>query len=338
MKKSVIMVLALTALFGCSKMEQEVGVDVNGNPVGDVPVKLTGVIETVSTRGGDGVLNAIPDAGLVLDIFRANSNASSEYPSGEYNYQLGATLTTTGAINFAEPQKWNSNGAIKGSFIALYPKATGAIWTYTKSDRTITGTLDGSTDLLSSALVQGDKDDATLTLTLGHLLTKIEVNVQGNDGDDLPSVQTLWGDVTKIEIVDQPNAVTLELPAPGTEIGNQAALSTDVTTTNFELKAVDGTAASAVTVPAHGSPATFGYAMLAPKGSGSTITLRVYTESLAGSYKEVTTTAQAFEKGKGYIITLTFSIANGGGVSVGVSSGTSLDEWSGQGSTAYDVP
>jgi hypothetical protein len=342
MKKSVIMVLALTALFGCSKMEQEVGVDANGNPVGEVPVKLTGVIEGTASTRGDGVLNAIPSGGLDLDIFRVNSSDAGTYGS-EYDYQLDATMASSGAITFTESQKFNSNAAIKGSFIALYPKATGATWTYTPSGRTITGTLDGSTDLLSSALVQGDKDNATLTLTFGHLLTRIDVKVQGAENDDLPTVQSLWGKVKKIEVVGQPTAVTLTLPVPGTGIGNKAALTATTPTTDFELKAVGGTAASALTIPAYATnpTTTFGYAMLAPITTNTAIKLRVYTESLAAEstkYKEVTTTAQTFTAGLGYVITLTFSIANGGGVDVSVGAGTALTPWDGQPSMPYDVP
>jgi hypothetical protein len=338
MKKSVIMMLALTALFGCSKMEQEISVDATGNPVDGVPVKLTGMVEgTVDTRGA-GALNSIPTGGLALNIFRVNSNDGGTYGTA-YNAQLSANLAQTGgAITITPTQKFNPNPAVKSSFIALYPQTSVASWTYTPASRTITGTLDGSTDVLSSNVVQGDKNNPEIALPLAHLLTKIEVKVQAKNGDDLATVRTVWGKVKKIEVAGLPNTITLTLPTPVAGGVNSPATLTASGSVAFELKNATGAAAPALTIPAYNSPATFGYAMFLPVAATG-ITLNVYTESKAGSTPAYTAVAaaQAFVKGTGYVITLTFSISGAGGIDVDIDSGTTLGVWASGGTIGKDL-
>jgi hypothetical protein len=307
MKKSVIMVLALTALFGCSKMEQEVGVDVNGNPTGGVPVDLTGVIEgTASTRGG--VIDAIPTGGLELNLYRADATSVGTYSSGFA--AINGVLQQSGAIT-GHGQYWIQTGE-SSAFIAVYPRFT------SYSGGVISGTLDGSTDLMSSNLAQGDKTTSGgISLKLAHLLTKIEVEVIASATDDLSQTVNTWGSqVTSIDLLSQANNVALTLPSSFSVASFPAAATVSPTYTNsvdFALKNSDGTTAPAWTISKTG--ATFGYVMFAP-GTGKTLTFKVKTTGVTAG-RDVTVAAKDYVAGKRYKMIFTFS-AGGGGIGVAV--------------------
>jgi hypothetical protein len=310
MKKSVIMVLALTALFGCSKMEQEVGVDVNGNPVGGVPVQLTGVIEGTASTRGDGVVDAIPVAGLELSLYRADANASNTY-SGYVTAGINGTLQSSGAIGFDSgyEQTWDGDGN-KSSFIAVYPRPT----TYS-SGTTLTVPLDGSTDLMSSELAEGSKTAATISLKLKHLLVKAEVEVIASSAFQLSQTENTWGDeVTSIDLLTQENSVTLTLPTPVATPSGLTVSPVFSGSATFALTKSDGDPAPVWTMSQTG--ATFGYVMFAP-GTSKTLTFKVKTAKKPSGV-DVTVTAKTYVVGKRYKLTFTFT-PTGGGTGIGVS-------------------
>jgi hypothetical protein len=161
-------------------------------------------------------------------------------------------------------------------------------------------------------------------------LTKIEVKVQAKSGEDLNNVRNVWGKVKKIEVAGQPNAYTLQLPAPvaAPTATNNAATLTATGSVALELKNATGGTVGAIDLPA--TAASFGYAMFLPITTTAGITLNVYTESKTGStpaYTAVAVSNQAFAKSTGYVITLSFSISGANPIDVSVSAGTTLGTW-----------
>jgi hypothetical protein len=297
MKKSVIMVLALTALFGCSKMEQEVGVDANGNPIGGVPVKLTGVIETVSTRA-NGVVTSIPSGGLELSVFRANKVGTTPAYSGYSATPIAGVLATGGVITLSPTQSWSKELANKSSFIAIHHNGK-----FTYSSGILT--LDGHTDVMSSTLVEGDKDHPQISLKLKHLLARADVKVVTKSGETVDDVKFVWGEkVTGVELVGQNNSVTLTLPTP--QNGGNSALPTFSGASgnvDFALTTLAGDATAEVTL---NSTVTdpFGYVMFLPGTQELEFRVRT-TFNTTGSTASSASTL--FEAGKRYLITISLS-------------------------------
>jgi hypothetical protein len=307
MKKSIVMALVLTALSGCSEAEREVDVDANGNPIGRVPVQLTGVIETVDTRGA-GVIDAILGTGLQLDLFRANANASGAYTGYATTSSdvIKGTLQSSGAITFDtnHEQYWDGSGN-KSSFIAVYPRGL----TYNQSAKTLTGTLDGSTDLMSSELKEGSKAAATISLKLKHLLAKVEVKVSVAAG----AVAT-WGDKIKgIELIEQKNSVSLLLPTPVTPPANLTVTPTFSGTTGaYALTSASGAALGEVSLATSSTP--YGYVMFAPGTQELKFKVRTTNESTGVT---VSVASKNYQAGRGYTLIFTFT-PSGGGTGIGV--------------------
>jgi hypothetical protein len=319
MKKSVIMVLALTALFGCSKMEQEVGVDVNGNPVGGVPVQLTGIVETVSTRGA-GVISS--GSGLEVSLYRADADASNTY-SGYITTAIDGTLQSTGNITFdSGPQYWDGNGK-KSSFIAVYPRSL------TYNSGALTGTLDGSTDLMSSQLKEGDKStgNTSVGLVLSHLLAKVEVKVKVEK-----DAAVTWGNsLTKIELLEQKRSVSLSLPTPVTSPSNLTVTPTFSDATGaFTLTTAGGGATSNQSLTSVVSAAvSYGYVMFAP--ASQKLKFKVTTSSQEYTIFVPKDANKNYEAGHGYTVTFTFTPKGPNddpiGVEVTESTDSGIDSW-----------
>jgi hypothetical protein len=323
MKKSVIMMLALTALLGCSKMEQELGVDANGNPVGEVPVKLTGEIEAVSTRAPITSLSGIGGTGLDLHIFRANEVSGAFGTT--YTRSVEGNLASTGAITFGEAQAYLNNGDYS-KFIAVYPRY--ADGKYVAADATVEYTIDGTTDILASNVLSGKKTaPITAAFSFSHLLTQVKVKV-------LASTEGLsqdWGKVKSITIADKQIAALVKLPKPDASGSAVAEAKPAATGTALTVATTHADGADGLTIPHTGSGADYGYAMFLKGTTAETLTLNVVTENSETGGVTVTTAQQRiYTASTVFTITLTFTGSGaGGGITVDVDAGSEagLNNW-----------
>ena len=319
MKKIIFMVLAVTALSGCSKMEQISEDDSTG-----VSVKLYGVITDV-TRGA-GVITGKPS--LTFDVFRVDKRAvfSDGVATGSYEYPAtyadkidGSMTPSTGAISLRPEQKYSPVENIYTKFIGVYP--TGGA--YNSADRTVTyASLDGTTDVMISNTAEGNNEtQGGISLSFKHLLTRIDVKVKAklvtssteDKAAELLNVKTAWGNITHIAVKNKKTGAVVTLPAPNTSDDPIIAVSggaTDLPLTNK----LNGDV-----VPAPGTPLVlteapleFGYAMFVPSTGDEKLTLEVKTDgAFAAGIDAVTTSNLSYAAGKSYTITLLFSIDSG---------------------------
>jgi hypothetical protein len=335
MKKIILMMSAVTALAGCSKMEQITDGQIPENDGSGVPVQLHGVISADATRG-EGVITGTP--ALSFDVFRADMVSEGKYTT-TYAKKVGGTMTaTTGTITLNPKQYYSPNAALKTKFIGVYP-AGGAENLTTRTVTYTNAMLDGSTDIMASGLVEGYKGIVTNpSLTFNHLLTKVVVLVKAGSSDpgEIANIAAMWGDITKIALKDKNIGAVVTLPDPTT--GGAATIAASGTPADLALakKSTNNTAVSNITLT--GTAQEFGYAMFLPVTTAEKLTLLVNT-SAAYSTTPLPlpiTTAQTFEAGKSYTITLSFTVegttsANAsveisGGSAAGWSDGSPINE------------
>jgi hypothetical protein len=322
MKKNVFMYLAVTALLvSCSKVEVV-------EPASDaVPVELSGVLNTGAGTRGDGVIESTPAPGnlptedLTLSIFRADQ------PYGTaYNDPIGGTFTKDGAINMSPAQYYLVDANKKSRFIAVYPNSDNFV--YTKADRTLAYTIDGSTDIIASQVAEGGKGDAIEPLIFNHLLTQIRVKLVVNDVDaqndplteeQKNGISAQWGKITAITLADKAGTATVTLPNLTVSEGSEGAVVnplTDITLSNEDVLPLTTTHGQTDGYTLTATETEYGYAMFLPIGTDTPLTLDIKYADGTGT-AHATTVAQSFDAGKAYEIILKFNldgtVIDGGG-------------------------
>jgi hypothetical protein len=295
MKKNVFMYLAATALLvSCSKVEVV-------EPASDgVPVELSGVLNAGAGTRGDGVIGNIdtkPAVSLNLSVFRADQPYGTEYKD-----PIGGTFTTGGEIDMDPKQYYLADGDKKSKFIAVYPN-TGE---YSKTARTLNFTVDGTTDIIASQLVEGSKNAKISTpMAFRHLLTQIQVSVVADPtatDEEKAAISTqIFGKVSSIIIKNRAGTALVTLPAPTTDAGTEvdpivATLAGDLTL--FPTHGDTG----GLTIPTNDTPAPYGYTILAPV-TAEALTLEIET---AGGTKTRYTSPLTLNKGNAYAIKIIF--------------------------------
>jgi hypothetical protein len=348
MKKIIFMVLAVTALSGCSKLEQISEDDSTG-----VPVKLYGAITDV-TRG-DGVITGKP--ALDFDVFRVDKRAlfsegaatgSYEYPA-TYADKIGGSMTvTSGAITLTPTQSYSPVVGIYTKFIGVYPKNG----VYSSAGRTVTyASLDGTTDVMISNIAEGNNETEDIVLTFSHLLTRIEVKVKAKfsvaadskqkQAAELINIKTAWGNITHIAVRNKKTGVVVTLPHPS----SSAAPIPYATGAPADLPLTNKLNGDPVPTPGDplvltGEVQEFGYAMFVPSTTGENLTLEVKTDgSFAAGINAVTTKSLTYAAGTSYTITLLFSIGDGSApaLEAEVTAGTgNAGDWTPAGSEGND--
>ena len=342
MKKIIFTVLAVTALSGCSKLEQISEDDSTG-----VSVKLYGVITDV-TRGA-GVITGKPS--LTFDVFRVDKRAtfnedgvatgSYEYPATYADKIDGSMTPSTGAISLRPEQKYSPVDDISTKFIGVYP--TGGA--YNSADRTVTyASLDGTTDVMISNTAEGNNKTGSIGLTFSHLLTRIDVKVKAklvtssteDKAAELLNVKTAWGNITHIAVKNKKTGAVVTLPAPNTS--DDPIIATSGSATDLPLtNKFNGDVVPAPDTPLVLEEAVqeFGYAMFVPSTGDEKLTLEVKTDgAFAAGIDAVTTSNLTYAKGKSYTITLLFSIDSGNTpeLEADVTSEGSAGDWESTGS------
>jgi hypothetical protein len=300
MKKSMIMVLAVTALCGCLPEQTS---DATDNIYSDVPVELTGVISMGEETRGEGVIeNGIssnyPTKDLVVSIFRADEDASTDAYSGVYQKAVYGTFKSDGTFVMSPEQTYYANSNRSSKFIALYPMATREM--YNESEATVTYQIDGSTDIMTGNFVEGSKGAPIDTpMEFRHLLTQLKVKIEVDHEADLEVIRAGYGKIKGISIAGRRGQAVAYLPLPNR--------GDTVATIAFS----DGAALSVVTPYTAGvdipeNTMYYGYAMFVP--TEETLELTVVTERNDPGVTTVTLTAgTVYAAGESREVTLKFS-------------------------------
>jgi hypothetical protein len=320
MKKNVFMLLAVTALLlvGCSKMEQVYPVP--GGELSEVPVELSGVINA-GTRGAGPIAGINPSADLELSVFRADATSAMTYNT-TFPRKLDGTLTTTGSVTMSPKQYYLVDGTRYTKFIAVYPRV--ADEKHKADANTVEYTIDGTTDIMTSTVVQGNKATTPPpSLAFTHKLTQVRVKVIADGtADELTAIPGIWGKVTGITLTNKAVTALVTLPDPNS---GAASIAQKPSTTAAPLPLAT-THSSGLAIPTNGTAVEFGYAMFLPVSSAG-LELKITTETSGATPKTVTTDSTlSFVEGKVYTITIRFK-ASGGTEVVSVTGGGSMTEW-----------
>jgi hypothetical protein len=328
------MYLAVTALLfiGCTKMEQVYPVP--SGELSNVPVELSGAINDGGTRAvltGPVTGTTAPDD-LDLSVFRADQTTA--FPA-VYDDKFDATFKqgVAGTVEISPAQYYLIDASKSTKFIAVYPRVADA--QYVKNDKTVEYAINGTTDILASTLVTGSKGGPAGRMTFSHLLTQVQVKVLADPtltAPELAAIEGIWGKVTGITLTDKavPALVTLRAPSATTGVDASIAQKTPSTPTPLPLAHTGGD----LTIPINGTADDFGYAMFLPVTSG-TLTLNITTTKTGSTpVQKTTSTAQAFEAGKVYTITIRFKATGGpSGLVVTVAQTGELNDWTTGGNT-----
>jgi hypothetical protein len=309
MKQNALLLLALAAMFGCSKSDRLSDDDANG-----LSIQLSSRInDTGATRGGGVIEGNLPSKSLDVDIFHADMDEPE--PDGEYpdkwDEKIRGTLATTGKISLRDIKVYPADPGQKSRFAGVYPQGG----TYDKETWSVTyAALDGATDVMCSDIAEGYAGiTSDPLLTFSHLLTKIEVKLlaqdEENNTDAIEEIINAWGEITSITVKDKRTSAKVTLPVPDFEDPLTSAAGAIEATGKVGDGALplwtkagetpDPTLLTNAAVP-------FGYAMFVPTEVDGEETLTLTIAFADGRTETVVTPAQEFVAGTGYTITIAF--------------------------------
>lgn len=274
--------LAIAALAGCSKNENN-----GGEPIGG----STAIILSAGVPTGSIAPNtkAPIDAGstFTAGIAGWESNASVDYTQAVTWSSNAANISanaTAQSITLTPTQVYNADNAVKTYMKAWYPEGT-------RSGSTVTFTnTDGSVDAMLAPAISGSKNDRTnKTLAFAHKTTQLKFMVK--EGDGLAA-----------------NTTITSITVKNAELPTGFNLATDIVTyaSAADLTVAGITAGSLVIGTTPAGDAVGNPVMIKPI-TGNTVTLDVVTNN--ATYTGVTATIDTdtnFVVGKAYTITLTF--------------------------------
>lgn len=273
-----------------------------------VPIVLSAGMSVQSETRGSGMIDDGYTSDLPVNFFLLEQDGTSGlYPNySDYSAgtQLAATRTGgsgTTTVNFDSgseryyPVRETNN---KVKLVGWYPRVDGTAVTFSSGE--LTFTIDGSTDVMLTAEVEGSKavadkfSDAGKEFTFSHLLTQFRIKAYALDA----AAVTSWGNITDIQVKGQLPQCKVILPASVSFVGTAANLPLvrKVATTNADLT-------YPLTLPL--VAADCGYAMVPPVTSPTVLTLVVTT--VKGGTRDVPLTIQDYEESKAYVVSLKFT-------------------------------
>lgn len=261
-------------------------------------IRLGGQLTTmnVDTRGTGPITGVKPSQALSLNIYRADATSGTTY-GGTYTSNFTGTMAaTSGTITMNPLQYYLADVTRSTKLIALYPSGG----TYSSANKTVTyAALDGGTDIMCSAPVQGSRNTPMSAMTFSHMLTQVHVQVKAQNA----AAVAAWGNVTGITIAGKKTSVVVTLPNPTSGAASiaatGAATALPLTTPN------GGPASTSQTLTT--TAATYGYGMFLPVTTAGTLTFNI-TTAKGGTQTLTTATAQKFEAGKAYVMEITFNV------------------------------
>jgi hypothetical protein len=343
MKISIILLLAVMALTGCTSKEliwPDVVYADDNQPADEdgVPVKLNGVINTGAETRGDGVFTGtLPDNDLSVSIYRADNSSSdvvSGYPSSYAASVIDGTFDTSGNIEMSPTQYYLPGSPVRSTkFIAVYPGGG----TYNAASRTVELAVDGTTDILATNVVQGSKSSAASSMTFNHLLAQVVVQVVAG-GNNPADASVAWGKITGITISAKAGTATVTLPAPNsTSTAPAIALKASAPAPSaMTVKATHNDLPGGMTIPTAVDVSNpYGYALIVPSTNTDKLMFHVTTEKSGTAAQPVETIANIkYLAGTTHVITLTFSAGDAIDASVSLTGNGAIGPWDGTGTTS----
>jgi hypothetical protein len=319
MKKIIFMLLALTALYGCSKMEQ-VPEQIPDDD-SDLVIRLEGAINPVNpdSRAAEPVK---PESDMDLVVLRAIAYATGDSPTyTDYSSSSEATLKKSGAIEWVTALKYPVDGR-NTKLIGLYPR--GEVVFDDEGETTVTYKgFDGTTDIMcSTEFLEGSKGNKiTDKMIFDHILTQVQVYVQGESANTIDE----WGLITGITISGRAGDVKVTVLDPTSSkpvwTPSNFSLTDEKSLTVSPLPGVDGSFGM--------NKVLYGVTMLLPIEDDE-LEFKVTTQ-WGGTKTLSTETIENYEGGKPYEITIKFkegeniSIDGGGAGDSGILSWASVE-------------
>lgn len=279
MKRSILSLLAIVTLAGCSKSEN--GTGNSGEEGNSTPIVLSAGIPTATVTPGS---RAVVETGtpFTAGVAGWETSGAVAYNDATTWYTTADITASTSAqpVTLAAPQVYNANDGIKTYMKAWYPAGSPAAGKVTFTN------TDGTVDAMLAGEVVGSKNDNTgKVLQFAHKTTQLKFK-----------------------------AVADASLAAGTTIEKITVLNAELPT-GFDLTAdvVTYAAAKALDVPGISekeiamTAAEVGNPVMIKPMNGNTVSLRI--ETSAATFDNVTATIDDdtnFVEGKAYTITLTF--------------------------------
>lgn len=208
MKKTLLLTLSFFWLISCTE-----DLDITKSSSTDDEIRVQMGIGTVrpATRG-DGVITNSFANDLPVSFVRFDATGSG------FTYATGSLIDATiraGATHdvvFAPAQYYNPDG-YNTKLTGLYPRADGTQAVWNPSTQRISFTVNGSTDIMCSNTIEGNKNNKALNtqFTFEHVLTRIQFYIYAAN---TLSADT-WGKVETISVVNREKEIIYTLSAAG---------------------------------------------------------------------------------------------------------------------------
>lgn len=292
---------------------------------------ITVVASSAVTRAGEGMIDQTLKSDLNVSFVRADKSegASPAYPSVYGTGLLAGTVSHTAAntpLSFS-PKAYYLRDGRSSKLAGCYPQGG----TYQQADRTVSLAVDGSTDIMVTKLVEGDRSSPVAAISFEHVLT--QVSVQAYAADD--AAKTLWGGIKSVKIKGMKQSCMITFPDPSTANAGadvEVAFSgTDDLNLIKKNPADNKDIQEGAGVYGDTNPLTLGigkdnavlagYAMFAPVGAGADakVTLEITMGDMPSETKEVPLAAGYLKAGS-YVISLKF-------ISSGVEPAVAVEQW-----------
>ena len=280
MKRTILSLLTLAALSGCSKSDNEPGNPATSND--KTPIILSAGVPTATVTPGSRAVIATGTTFTAGVAGWETANAVDYTADAWYTTaDIEADPTTAKPVSLNDPQHYHTNDGIKTYMQAWYPAGAPAAGKVTFTNP------DGTVDALLAGEVVGSKNDNTgKVLKFAHKTTQLKFKVVAD------ASLTAGTTVNKITVLNAELPNGFDLTTGTATYGQPASLDVPGLTTPVEITA---TAADA------GKPV-----MIKPM-SGNTVSLDIETSTAI--FNGVTATIRddaEFKEGKAYTITLTF--------------------------------
>lgn len=314
MKKYLLLTLYILFLFGCT---EDVVKTMSGSTDGEIRMRM-GIGSVESATRGEGVINDSFTQNLSVSFVRFDAtNQGSTYGTGSL---VNATILPNVVDNVVfQPSQYYLTSGYNTKLTGLYPRVDGvnAIWDMT--NQKISFRIDGSTDIMCSNTIEGNKDNKSLNrlVTFSHVLTQIQLHIYASDA----LTADVWGKVETIKIANRESAITYTLSATGEGVFTpDGSNRDDLPVTFIQPNATDG-----ITIPvsANGNGtdvAPVGYVMFAPVTDASH-ELLIYVKMKDGYETSLRLSGKEWKAGVSYGVYLKFDNA------VEISSRVTIQDW-----------
>lgn len=303
MKKHLLLTLLILFLFGCTEDTLRT---VSVEPVDDEIRMKMGIGSVESSTRGDGVIHDSFTNNLLVSFVRFDAtNQSSTYGTDRL---VDATVlaNTVDNVVFQPSQYYLTNG-YNSKLTGLYPQVDGVKATWDMTNQKISFDIDGSTDIMCSNTIEGNKENRSLNrlVTFGHVLTQIQLHIYASNATTVD----VWGKVESIKIANREKNIIYTLSATGEGVFTPDGSDRDDLPITFtQPNAADGVTIPVSTVGDGTDVSPVGYIMFAPI-TDATHELQIYVKMKDGYETSLRLDGKEWKAGVSYGVYLRFDDA-----------------------------